>query len=150
MKAVAGTLRPDRDIQPRENTLDRSQLPEPVLELNDRSRQYFDAVVDHLNDARVLYKVDSMLLSILAKNIDIMVEASNEINSLDDVVQEFESGATNITGTFTAFERATKNILTLSTRLGLSPADREKLLSFAKQKPDDVDPYEQLKRGRAV
>ena len=86
-----------------------------------------------------------MLLSVLAKNLDIMVEAANQINDLDDVVQEFDSGATNITGTFTAFERATKNVMTLSSKLGLSPADREKLMSFAEIKSEVVDPYEQLK-----
>ena len=91
--------------------------------------------------------LDAMLLSILAKNIDIMVEAANEIKDLDDVVQEFDSGATNITGTFTAFERATKNVLTLSSKLGLSPADREKLMSFANTKDDKVDPYESLKHA---
>ena len=130
---------------PRQSTVDRGEFPEPVLELNPTARTFYDLTIDHLNDASVLYPVDAMLLSVLAKNLDIMVEAANQINGLDDVVQEFESGATNITGMFTAFERATKNVLTLSSKLGLSPADREKLMSFAEIKSEVVDPYEQLK-----
>lgn len=145
LKAIQGTIRPDRDITPKASRIDRSEFPEPVIDLNDRAREFYDLTIDHLNDASVLYSVDAMLLSILAKNIDIMVGAANEIHDLDDVVQEFDSGATNITGTFTAFERATKNVLTLSAKLGLSPADREKLMSFANIQSKEVDPYEQLK-----
>ena len=51
------------------------------------------------------------------------------------------------TGTFTAFERAVKNVLTLSAKLGLSPADREKLMSFSNIKKDVADPYLTLKTG---
>ena len=147
MKAIQGTLRADRDFQPKPSTVSREEFPEPVIKLNERARVFYDLTIDHLNNASVLYPVDAMLLSILAKNIDIMVEAANQIHDLDDVVQEFDSGATNITGTFTAFERATKNVLTLSSKLGLSPADREKLMSFANLKSDKVDPYEQLKHA---
>ena len=147
LKAIQGTLRQDRDISPRPSTVDRDQFPDPVIDLNPRAREFYDLTIDHLNDASVLYPVDGMLLSILAKNIDIMVEAANDIKDLDDVVQEFDSGASNITGTFTAFERATKNVLTLSSKLGLSPADREKLMSFANKKSDTVDPYEALKNS---
>lgn len=145
LKAVQGTLRPDRDITPRESTVDRSDFPDPVIDLNDNARHFYDLTVDHLNEASVLYAVDAMLLSVLAKNIDIMIQASNEIKDLDDVVQEFDSGATNITGTFTAFERAVKNVLTLSAKLGLSPADREKLMSFSNIRKDQDDPYLTLK-----
>ena len=147
LKAIQGTLRPDRDITPKESIVDRSEFPDPVIELNESARHFYDLTVDHLNEASVLYSVDAMLLSVLAKNIDIMIQASNEIQDLDDVVQEFDSGATNITGTFTAFERAVKNVLTLSAKLGLSPADREKLMSFSNIKKDDADPYLTLKTG---
>jgi len=146
LKAVQGTLRGDRDITPKASTIDRSEFPEPVLTLNERAQFFYDLTVDHLNSASVLYAVDAMLLSVLAKNIDIMVQAADQIQDLDDVVQEFDSGATNITGTFTAFERAVKNVLTLSSKLGLSPADREKLMSFSNLKKDADDPYDKLKR----
>lgn len=147
MKAVSGTMRNARDVAPKLSTVDRSQFPQPVIKLNDRARLFYDLTIDHLNDAKVLHSVDAMLLSILAKNVDIMIDAADQIVDLDDVVQEFDSGATNITGTFTAFERATKSILTLSTKLGLSPSDREKLMSFAQGRTDDGDPYEALKRA---
>jgi|TARA_Y100000401_G_C8325657_1_gene228075 phage terminase small subunit len=145
LKAVQGTLRPDRDITPMASTVDRSDFPDPIIELNESARHFYDLTIEHLNDASVLYQVDAMLLSVLAKNIDIMIQASNEIKDLEDVVQEFDSGATNITGTFTAFERAVKNVLTLSAKLGLSPADREKLMSFSNLKKMKVDPYDMLK-----
>jgi len=147
LKAIQGTIRSDRDIQPVVSTVDRDQFPEPVIELTARGRLFFDLTIDHLNEAKVLHNVDAMLLSILAKNVDILIDAANQINDLDDVVQTFESGATNVTGVFTAFERATKSILTLSAKLGLSPSDREKLMAFAQGRVDDVDPYDTLKRS---
>jgi len=146
LKAVQGTTRPDRDFAPKLSTVDRNQFPQPVIQLNERARMFYDLTIDHLNEAKVLHNVDAMLLSILAKNVDIMIDAADSITDLEDVVQEFDSGATNITGTFTAFERATKNIITLSSKLGLSPSDREKLMSFAQGRTDDADPYESLKR----
>jgi len=148
LKNLQGTLRPDRDITVKASTVSRSEFPEPILDLNDRAREYYDLTIDHLNEAEVLRKVDAVLLSILAKNLDLLVTSANEITSLDDVVQTFESGATNITGTFTAFERATKAVLTLSSKLGLSPSDREKLMAFAETKSKDADPYDALKMTR--
>lgn len=146
LKAVQGTIRSDRDIMPIESTVDRDQFPQPVIELSERGRLFYDLTIDHLNQAKVLHNVDAMLLSVLAKNVDIMVDAADQIENLDDVVQTFESGATNVTGVFTAFERATKSILTLSSKLGLSPSDREKLMAFAQGRTDEADPYDILKR----
>ena len=146
LKAVQGTIRSDRDVMPIMSTVDREQFPQPVIALTDRARLFYDLTIDHLNEAKVLHNVDAMLLSILAKNVDIMIDAADQIENLDDVVLTFESGATNVTGVFTAFERATKSILTLSTKLGLSPSDREKLMAFAQGRTNEVDPYESLKR----
>ena len=81
LKAVQGTLRPDRDITPMASTVDRSDFPDPIIELNESARHFYDLTIEHLNDASVLYQVDAMLLSVLAKNIDIMIQASNEIKS---------------------------------------------------------------------
>ena len=145
LKALQGTLRPDRDISVKPSTVDKAEFPQPVLELNPRAREFYDLTIEHLNEAEVLRKVDAVLLSVLAKNLDLLVTAANDIQTLDDVVQTFESGATNISGTYTAFERATKAVLTLSSKLGLSPADREKLMAFAETKSKEVDPYEALK-----
>lgn len=147
LKAVQGTMRSGRDLTPKLSTVDRSMFPDPIITLSDRGRRFYDLTIDHLNEAQALHNVDAMLLSILAKNVDIMIEAADQIADLDDVVQEFDSGATNITGTFTAFERATKNIITLSSKLGLSPSDREKLMSFAQGRTEGADEYEILKRA---
>ena len=63
LKAIQGTIRPDRDITPRSSTVDRDEFPEPVIKLNERARTFYDLTIDHLNDASVLYPVDGMLLS---------------------------------------------------------------------------------------
>lgn len=132
------------NLTPKDSTVDKEEFPEPILNLDDSAREYYTRLVDHLNEAKVLYPVDSLIMSVLAKNIAILVETGDTIHGYSDVVQEFENGATNITGIFTAFERATKNIITLSAKLGLSPADREKMMSFSAIRQESSE-YEQLR-----
>jgi len=38
-------------------------------------------------------------------------------------------------------------VMSLGSKLGLSPADREKLASFARIEKEEADPYETLKAG---
>jgi phage terminase small subunit len=47
------------------------------------------------------------------------------------------------------FEKLSKTVIALGSKLGLSPADREKLASFARIEKEQDDPYEALKARQA-
>ena len=147
LKAVEGTLRKDRDRIPVKRTLDVQELPEPQLELKAKGKLLFEALCIHLNDAGVLWQVDSMMLSMYCKNWELLQEAADSIHKLDDLVQEFDNGVIQISPALTVFEKLSKTVITLGSKLGLSPADREKLASFARIEKEQDDPYEALKRA---
>ena len=149
MKAIEGTLRPDRDRIPIKRTLEKNELPDPQLDLHEQGRNLFDALCIHLNDAGVLWQVDAMILSMYCKNWELLQEASDSIHKLEDLVQEFDNGVIQISPALTVFEKLSKTVITLGSKLGLSPADREKLASFARIEKEKDDPYEALKARQA-
>ena len=144
---MQGTLRPDRDRIPQKRMLDAKELPDPQLDLKEAGMQLFNALCIHLNDAGVLWQVDAMMLSMYCKNWELLQEAADSIHQLDDLVQEFDNGVIQISPALTVFEKLSKTVITLGSKLGLSPADREKLASFARIEKEQDDPYETLKRS---
>ena len=86
-----------------------------------------------------------MMLSMYCKNWELLQEAADSIHKLDDLVQEFDNGVIQISPALTVFEKLSKTVITLGSKLGLSPADREKLASFASIEKEQDDPYENLK-----
>lgn len=146
---MQGTLRADRDRIPQKRTLDTKELPDPQLALKEKGRNLFDALCLHLNDAGVLWQVDAMMLSMYCKNWELLEQASDSIHNLDDLVQEFDNGVIQISPALTVFEKLSKTVITLGAKLGLSPADREKLASFARIEKEQDDPYEALKSRQA-
>jgi len=149
LKKIEGTLRPDRDRVPNKRTLATSQLPSPQLELQEKGTELFKALCIHLNDAGVLWQVDAMLLSMYCKNWELLQEASDSISRIDDLVQEFDNGVIQISPALTVFEKLSKTVMSIGGKLGLSPADREKLASFARIEKEEDDPYEALKQRQA-
>ena len=87
------------------------------------------------------------MLSMYCKNWALLQAVSNEIEGIDDLIQEFDSGVFQISPALTVFEKLSKTVISMGSKLGLSPADREKLASFARIEKDEVDPYENLKKS---
>lgn len=103
----------------------------PIADLSPEARQYFDAVADFLDSKGLLEIVDSLTLTMLAKNLTLWISISNRIQDVDDVVQVFENGTSNVSGLQTAKDKIEAAVLKLCSRLGLSPLDRAKLFGAA-------------------
>jgi len=103
----------------------------PIADLTPEARAYFDAIADFLDAKGLLEVVDSLALTILAKNLTLWISISNQIEGVEDVIQTFENGSSNISGLQTAKDRIEASVLKLSSRLGLSPLDRAKLFGAA-------------------
>lgn len=121
-------------------------FPEPMHHLDDYSKQFYWDIVGHLYGAGMLEYCDALMLTILAKNAGMMHSLAKLMKQPKDFVQVFPSGATNVTGHFTAYEKAAKQVMAISAKMGLSPADREKILAYAKS-PDEGDAYDQLSQA---
>lgn len=122
----------------------------PIADLTPQARQYFDAIADFLDSKGLLEVVDSLALTMLAKNLTLWISISNQIEGVDDVIQTFENGSSNISGLQTAKDRIEASVLKLCARLGLSPLDRAKLFGAAtaassanskRSEGDDLDQF---------
>jgi phage terminase small subunit len=117
----------------------------PVCKLSHRERGYFNALVEFLDSRGLLETVDTLLLTMLAKNVSLWREISERIKGVDDLVQVYENGTSNVSGLQTAKDKSEAAILRLSAKLGLSPLDRAKLFGaassteLAKTKSNDGD-----------
>ena len=120
-KAVAGGSKPDKP------------KVVPACKLSRRERAYFNAVVAFLDERGLLETVDSLLLSMLAKNVALWRDIAERVTTADDLIQHFENGATNVSAMQSAKDKAENAILKISARLGLSPLDRAKLFGAAAQ-----------------
>ena len=103
----------------------------PIADLTPEAREYFDAIADFLDAKGLLEVVDVLALTMLSKNLTLWISISNQIHGVDDVVQTFDNGSTNISGLQTAKDRIEASVLKLCGRLGLSPLDRAKLFGAA-------------------
>ena len=107
-------------------------------------------VADFLDAKGLLEVVDVLALTMLAKNLTLWIDISNQITGPEDVIQVFENGSSNISGLQTAKDRIEASVLKLCARLGLSPLDRAKLFGAAtaaasansnKNDGDDLDQF---------
>ena len=143
LKALQGTDRPGRRVLPvKQDGLER---PQPVFEFSDAELKLYEDLVDHLDHYGLLHKVDAVGLSLLAKNIAIMKWCADSLKGPDDVVQVFDNGTSNVSGIYTAYNKAQAAFQSLMSKWGLSPVDREKIAGMLLDKEDDE--YDQFKNA---
>tara|TARA_R100000426_G_scaffold14688_1_gene14006 strand:+ start:48 stop:539 length:492 start_codon:yes stop_codon:yes gene_type:complete len=132
--ALAGVQGPPKASQPDAKRI-KADKPKvvPACKLSRRERAYFNAVVSFLDDRGLLETVDSLLLSMLAKNVALWRDIAERITSADDLIQTFDNGSTNVSAMQSAKDKAESAILKIAARLGLSPMDRAKLFGAAAQ-----------------
>lgn len=121
----------EEDTSPQETHQIRKGEIRPIADLTPAAREYFDAIADFLDAKGLLEVVDVLALTMLAKNLTLWIDISNQITGPEDVIQVFENGSSNISGLQTAKDRIEASVLKLCARLGLSPLDRAKLFGAA-------------------
>jgi len=139
--AMKGVQGPPKEARTRVSKRKKADKPKvvPACKLSRRERAYFNAVVAFLDDRGLLETVDSLLLSMLAKNVALWRDIAERITSADDLVQTFENGTTNVSAMQSAKDKAETAILKIAARLGLSPLDRAKLFGAASQMENTKD-----------
>lgn len=143
LKALQGSDRPSRDLQPVLKKL--PEKPRPVFTLSDAELQIYENLIEHLSEYQLLHTVDSIGLSAMAKNIAIMRWCAEELEGIDDVIQVFENGTSNVSGLYTAYTKALQSFQSMMGKWGLSPVDREKIAGMVIGHDQD-DVYEKLKQ----
>jgi len=103
----------------------------PIVSLDPEGEKMFSMVLDYLDATGLLESVDVVTITMLAKNLSMFVMLSREIQTIDDIVQVFENGSSNVTGKMTALTKVQGEVGKLSAKLGLSPMDRARMLGAA-------------------
>jgi len=125
----------------------------PATKLTRDEKAYFTAVVDFLNEAGLLEVVDSLLLTLLAKNYSVWKMMQDQLNNVSDYFVTHSNGTTSPCHFYNVATAAENQIMKLSTKLGLSPQDRSKMLGalasaeVAKTKSSDRDELNDLLNG---
>lgn len=114
----------------KDNQLSKHPL-NPIVALDDEGEKMFSMVLDHLDTTGLLEAVDVVTITMLAKNLSMFVMLSREIQTVDDIVQVFENGSSNVSGKMTALSKVQGEVFKLSAKLGLSPMDRARMLGAA-------------------
>lgn len=142
LKALQGTDRPTRRPEPIKKP--NTKPPEPVFDFTPNERQVYDALVAHLQEYELLHTIDAIGLSALTKNVCILKWCADRLRDVDDVVQVFENGTSNVSGTYTAYTKAHAAFTSLMSKWGLSPIDREKIAGMLLD--NDEDDYDLIKK----
>lgn len=110
-----------------------SQLSDlkPIVTLDDDGQQMFKMVLNYLEDTGLLESVDVVTITMLAKNLSMFIMLSREIQTIDDIVQNYENGSSNVSGKMTALSKVQGEVSKLSAKLGLSPMDRARMMGAA-------------------
>lgn len=108
----------------------KTPIPRPPLDLTKEENSTYRAIARHLADNKALDKIDAWTIAQAARCFGRICTLENELKGLSDIVQIFESGASNVTGAFTALNTERKQWNGYVKMFGLSIEAREKLLAF--------------------
>lgn len=111
--------------------LSKNQPLKPIVSLDQEGEKMFTMVLDYLHDTGLLESVDVVTITMLAKNLSMFVMLSREIQTIDDIVQVYDNGSSNVSGKMTALSKVQGEVSKLSAKLGLSPMDRARMLGAA-------------------
>jgi len=113
------------------NDLTKNSPLKPIVSLDQEGEKMFTMVLDYLTDTGLLESVDVVTITMLAKNLSMFVMLSRDIQTIDDIVQVYENGSSNVSGKMTALSKVQGEVAKLSAKLGLSPMDRARMLGAA-------------------
>lgn len=111
--------------------LSKNSSLKPIVSLDGEGEKMFTMVLDYLHETGLLESVDVVTITMLAKNLSMFVMLSREIQTIDDIVQVYENGSSNVSGKMTALSKVQGEVSKLSAKLGLSPMDRARMLGAA-------------------
>lgn len=122
----------------------------PIFNLDTDGDRLFSMVIDYLDERGLIESVDVITVTMLAKSLALYIAAARQVHGIDDMIQVYPNGTSNVSGAFTALSKAQDQVMKLSAKLGLSPMDRTRILGatvnggFAVDRTQDGDTIDDL------
>ena len=126
-KELQGTLKPERRKISKLKTLKR--IPKPSFELSPEAKKTFRAVCRIMMEENVATALDVYAITNFAFWFHQLIEANKKIKATG-MVQVYKSGATAISGFFTAAAKCDSIVQQYMKSLGLTPKHRELIAAF--------------------
>lgn len=113
----------------------------PLVALSEEENQYFRAVATYMDNAGMLEVVDTMMLTMLARNIYQYRLAQSQLTDFESYVQTHSNGAESPSVALQLSKMAEDQLLKIGRKLGLSPNDRAALLAIMpkQEEPKEAD-----------
>lgn len=111
----------------------RLSIPKPLINLTDAETKTYKSICKHLKENSSLQDIDGMTICMAVKcwhRIEFIEELLYEKAGDEGFVQTYETGATAVTGLFTALQQESKRWEKFCRMFGLTIEAREKLISF--------------------
>ena len=116
------------DQAPNQDAVGESKALTPIFNLDSDGDKLFTMVIDYLDDRGLIESVDVITVTMLAKSLALYIAAARQVHGIDDMIQVYPNGTSNVSGAFTALSKAQDQVMKLSAKLGLSPMDRTRIL----------------------
>jgi P27 family predicted phage terminase small subunit len=113
----------------------------PVMFLNETETQFFEATIKLLKKNKSFELIDTYQLTQFAQCWGRYEFAQRQLHeNPEELIQSFESGATNVGPYYSIMERERAMFDKLATKFGLNPKSREGLLAFKANSEDANKP----------
>lgn len=123
------------------------RVPQPTLPLSAEEKKFYRTIIAYLAKNRAFQDIDTYLVSQLAYRWGRYKYAVEQLQNPNDMIQTFDSGATNVSAWYTVMEREANFVMKLSTQLGISQRSREGILAF---KADGNEPGGLMSKLQAI
>ena len=117
-----------KKVTSKKTTPTTQSIVKPQVKLAAKEKQYFNAVATFLEGRGLLEMVDSLTLTMLAKNVCVLRQLYEGMETTEDYFQINPNGVKHASAEANLIKQTEDQILKLSTKLGLSPQDRAKML----------------------
>lgn len=138
-KELQGTAKKERKKSSKVTVLTR--MPKPAFELDVEAKKIFRETCKLMIQEKVLTLLDVRAVTMFAFIYSQFIVAKNNLVA-EGMVQQYASGATNVSGHFTVFEKLNNMVNKYFIALGLTPKHREIINAYSNTgAEDEKDPF---------
>lgn len=139
-KEREGTLKPTRNLM--DKTAPLKNWVKAPIRLNEKAKSIYTAVLGLLIKNEVATTLDTYSVALFAYWLEVFEQTTISCERFGHV-QQFKSGATNITGYFSVLKESDSKVQSYMKKLGLSIKDREMITAFMENQGEgEKDAYD--------
>lgn len=139
-KQLQGTAKSSRAKSSKVTVL--SRIPKPSYELEVEAKKIFRATCKLMIQEKALTALDVMAVTNFALVYSLFIQAKNDMIAAGMVQIYSKSGASNVSGHFTVFEKLDNKVQKYFIALGLTPKHREIINAYSNVGgEDEKDPF---------